>query len=245
MRILFLIILIFIFIINTLKSQSLDKDPYINPETDSLSEWPQYRGGKNELNKFLSSNIKYPVESAVKGIEGKVLVGFTVDKTGEIVDVKILKSVDLLLDREAERVIRMMPRWIPGKNKGVVVRTKHQVGIVFTLSETGGYIQNLTFDSTACDVYPTFGNTPFAFQQSARLILVAQGPPAKAGYAIITFTITKDNELLDITVVKSTDPLLEEDALNVIRKLRGTWKAGLRKGKPVDVRCQADFVFIL
>lgn len=173
-------------------------------------------------------------------------MGFTVDKTGEILDVKILESVDLVLDREAERVVRMMPRWIPGKNKGVVVRTRHQVGIVFRLSETGGCIQNLTFDSTMCDVYPTFGNsTPYAFQQSARLILVAQGPPAKAGYAIITFTITKDNELLDITVVKSTDPLLEEDALNVIRKLRGTWKAGLRKGKPVDVKCQADFVFTL
>jgi hypothetical protein len=59
----------------------------------------------------------------------------------------------------------------------------------------------------------------------------------------IKFTITKDNQLLDIVVIKATDPTLEEDALNVIRKLRGGWKAGLLNGKPVDVTFQADFVF--
>ncbi|MDB5272614.1 MAG: TonB family protein [Chitinophagaceae bacterium] len=100
-----------------------------------VGEWPEFPGGPAERNKFLSKNLVYPRDAERKGIEGRVIIGFTVEKTGEIVDVKILKGVSESMDKEAERVVKMMPKWKPGKNNGVAVRTRHKVDIVYKLPE--------------------------------------------------------------------------------------------------------------
>jgi periplasmic protein TonB len=100
-----------------------------------VGEWPEFPGGNAERNKFLSKNLVYPRDAERKGIEGRVIIGFTVEKTGEIVDVKILKGVSESMDKEAERVVKMMPKWKPGKNNGVPVRTRHKVDVVYKLPE--------------------------------------------------------------------------------------------------------------
>ena len=100
-----------------------------------VGEWPEFPGGNAERNKFLSKNLVYPRDAERKGIEGRVIIGFTVEKTGEIVDVKILKGVSESMDNEAMRVVKMMPKWKPGKNNGVAVRTRHKVDVVYKLPE--------------------------------------------------------------------------------------------------------------
>jgi protein TonB len=100
-----------------------------------VGEWPEFPGGRAELNKFLSKNVVYPRDAEKKGLEGRVIVSFTVEKTGEIIDVKILKGVSESLDKEAIRVVKMMPKWKPGKNNGVAVNVKHKVDIVYKIPE--------------------------------------------------------------------------------------------------------------
>lgn len=79
---------------------------------------PNFVGGEHKLFDYIKENIKYPDSAKVNGIEGTVYVQFIVLKTGDISDVKVLKSADILLDSEAFRVISEMPKWTPGYMSG-------------------------------------------------------------------------------------------------------------------------------
>ena len=94
---------------------------------------PQYPGGPAALFSFLANNIKYPVVAEENGVQGRVIASFTVEKDGSLTDIKIVKSVAPSLDKEAQRVIRAMPRWIPGKVNGSPVRVKYTVPLTFRL----------------------------------------------------------------------------------------------------------------
>lgn len=90
-------------------------------------------GGAAGLMRYLSTNIKYPTIPQENGVQGKVTVQFVVNKDGSIVDVKVLRGVDPYLDKEAVRVISSMPKWKPGKQRGVPVRCKFTVPVTFKL----------------------------------------------------------------------------------------------------------------
>ena len=104
-----------------------------NKVFDVVEEMPSFPGGQGALMSFLNSNIKYPVVAQENGVQGRVIVGFVVERDGSITDVKIMRSVDPSLDREAQRVVRAMPRWKPGKQNGSAVRVKYTVPVVFRL----------------------------------------------------------------------------------------------------------------
>jgi protein TonB len=94
---------------------------------------PTFPGGTAALMSWLSQNIKYPVIAAENGVKGRVIVQFVVEKDGSITDVVVVKSVDPSLDREATRVIKNMPHWIPGRQNGSPVRVRFTVPVTFTL----------------------------------------------------------------------------------------------------------------
>ncbi len=100
---------------------------------DVIEQMPQFPGGESELMKFLSNNIKYPVIAQENGIEGKVIIGFVVSKTGDISDIKVLRSLDPSCDKEAIRVVKLLPRWIPGKQNGVNVNVRYTLPVSFKL----------------------------------------------------------------------------------------------------------------
>ena len=104
-----------------------------NKVFDVVEEMPSFPGGQGALMAFLSSNIKYPVVAQENGVQGRVIVGFVVERDGSITDVKIMRSVDPSLDREAQRVVKAMPKWKPGKQNGSAVRVKYTVPVVFRL----------------------------------------------------------------------------------------------------------------
>ena len=104
-----------------------------NKVFDVVEEMPSFPGGQGALMSFLSSNIKYPVVAQENDVQGRVIVGFVVERDGSITDVKVMRSVDPSLDREAQRVVRAMPRWKPGKQNGSAVRVKYTVPVVFRL----------------------------------------------------------------------------------------------------------------
>ena len=100
---------------------------------DVVEENPKFKGGMEELEKFLGKHLKYPKKAKENGIEGKVFVQFVVLKNGEIRDVKILKGAHEMLDKEAIRVIKMMPKWIPGKQRGKEVNSRFTLPVRFKI----------------------------------------------------------------------------------------------------------------
>ena len=102
-----------------------------NKVFDVVEEMPHFPGGAAALQAFLSSNTKYPVVAQENGVQGRVIVSFVVERDGSITDVRVVRSVDPSLDREASRVVRSMPRWSPGKQNGSAVRVKYTVPVVF------------------------------------------------------------------------------------------------------------------
>lgn len=94
---------------------------------------PTFPGGDQQLFKYLSDNVKYPVIAQENGIQGRVICQFVVNRDGSIVDVEVVRSVDPSLDKEAIRVIRSMPKWSPGKQRGKPVRVKYTLPVNFKL----------------------------------------------------------------------------------------------------------------
>ena len=102
---------------------------------DLFLSMPEFPGGQAALINFLSENVKYPAIALENGIQGRVLVQFVVDKDGSISNVAVARTGgDPSLDKEAVRVIKMMPRWIPGMQRGKPVRVKYKVPVTFRLN---------------------------------------------------------------------------------------------------------------
>ena len=104
-----------------------------NKVFDVVEQMPSFPGGMGALMSWLSQNIKYPVIAAENGVQGRVIVQFVVEKDGSVTDVRVAKSVDPSLDKEAQRVVKAMPKWIPGKQNGSAVRVKYTVPVTFKL----------------------------------------------------------------------------------------------------------------
>ena len=98
-----------------------------------VEEMPQFPGGMGEAMKFLAKNMKYPVAAQQAKIEGRVIVQFVVEKDGSVSDVKVMRGVNSEHDAEAIRVVSMMPKWIPGKQRGKAVAVKYTMPIMFRL----------------------------------------------------------------------------------------------------------------
>lgn len=128
----------------------LNGQPRLNEESNAI-EWgsaeevfmvvenmPEFPGGTAELMKFLAQNIKYPVEAQKENVQGRVVVQFVVSKTGKITDPTIARSVSPELDAEAIRVVKAMPNWKPGTQRGQAVNVKFNIPISFRLDGAKG-----------------------------------------------------------------------------------------------------------
>ena len=104
-----------------------------NNVSDVVEQMPSFPGGQDALMQYLGVNIKYPKTAVKKGIQGRVIVQFVVEKDGSLTDVRVIEKVAPSLDSEAERVVKSMPNWIPGKQNGSPVRVKYTVPITFKL----------------------------------------------------------------------------------------------------------------
>lgn len=98
-----------------------------------VEQMPAFPGGQSELMQYLSKNIKYPTIAQENGTQGRVIIQFVVEKDGSITDVQVARGVDPYLDKEAVRVVKSMPKWIPGKQNGKAVRVKYTVPVMFKL----------------------------------------------------------------------------------------------------------------
>lgn len=96
---------------------------------DVCEQMPTYEGGDAALLKYLRENLKYPDNTKDRGVQGRLVIGFIVEKDGSLTDVKVLRPVDIDLDAEVLRLVKGMPKWIPGRHNGQRVRVRHLLPI--------------------------------------------------------------------------------------------------------------------
>ncbi len=115
---------------NSNKTANITEDDVIFQVVEKMPEFPE---GQTGLMKFLSQNVKYPVKAQEAGVQGRVILQFVVNQDGSVSDVEVVRGVDSNLDAEAIRVVKAMPKWIPGTQKGKAVRVKYTLPINFKL----------------------------------------------------------------------------------------------------------------
>ncbi|MBC8004090.1 MAG: energy transducer TonB [Verrucomicrobia bacterium] len=115
-----------------LNEKIVEEDTVSAPYT-IVEQMPEFPGGELALRKWIGANVKYPAIATENGVQGKVFVNFVVDKDGRISTVKVVRGVDSSLDKEAIRVIKSMPKWIPGKQNGETVRVSYTIPVNFVL----------------------------------------------------------------------------------------------------------------
>ncbi len=119
-------------------------EEYIAPEIEEeevveqeifqiVEEMPAFPGGEQKLMEYVGKNIKYPQIARESGIQGRVFVGFVVEPDGSVSNVKLLRGIGGGCDEEAMRVIKNMPKWKPGKQRGKAVRVSYQIPVMFRL----------------------------------------------------------------------------------------------------------------
>lgn len=100
---------------------------------DCVEQMPSFPGGSQKLKEFIEENLRYPKELEETCVQGRVIVRFIVERNGKLSNVKVVKSVHPALDKEALRIVKLMPRWIPGRQNGITVRVKFYIPIIFRL----------------------------------------------------------------------------------------------------------------
>ena len=102
---------------------------------DVVEHNPSFPGGQQALLEFLRENVKYPEQALKDSIEGRVVLSFVVETDGSLTDPKVVRGVHPLLDAEALRVLKLMPRWEPGNQGGKEVRIKYNMPVTFKMDE--------------------------------------------------------------------------------------------------------------
>lgn len=122
-----------------IKEQVIAPEPAPEPEKvyniAMVEQKPEFPGGESAMYKWLSDHINYPAAAAEEGVQGRVVVEFVVSKTGAIENVRVLRGRHPALDKEAQRVVKAMPKWQPGRNNGQPVKVTYTLPVSFKLQQ--------------------------------------------------------------------------------------------------------------
>lgn len=113
-----------------------------------VENMPMFPGGSDALLDYLSKNVRYPEECLKDSIEGRVIISFVVERDGRITDTEVYKSVNKLFDAEALRVVRAMPKWTPGRHRGVPVRVYYRIPVNFRLGNSKNPVEWINYDES-------------------------------------------------------------------------------------------------
>ena len=121
---------------NTIDMSESDEETEIILSIDPVETQPQFPGGEDSLYNFIYSNLRYPQEAIDNGIEGRVYITFAIEKDGSITGIKLLRDIGYGCGEEAMRIVRMMPKWTPGKNHlGNIIRIQYNMPIRFEFKQ--------------------------------------------------------------------------------------------------------------
>ncbi|MGL5229071.1 MAG: TonB family protein, partial [Bacteroidales bacterium] len=227
-----------------------------NEQTFAVVEkMPVFPGGVNELLKFIAKNVKYPEDAVKENKQGRVIISFVIDKNGKVVDPEINRGVSPSIDAEAIRVVKSMPNWIPGEQRGQKVRVQYTLPINFNIpkpaaSSGATSVQaNTSTDQKfmAVEKMPQFpgGETEMMkfIARTVKYPVVAQENGIQ-GRVIVTFTVDKTGKIVDPIIRKGVDPSLDQEAIRVVNTMP-QWIPGEQKGQKVNVMYTVPITFRL
>lgn len=220
---------------------SEDDTPFLVAE-----EMPLFQG--KDLNTFrtwVQSQIRYPAEALKRGIEGRVVLSFIVERDGSVSTIQLLQSPDRILSEEARRVVAASPKWTPGRQRGHLVRVRYMLPVDFSIPKEKAAAQEPGMTP------PQFeGGDLNAFRSWAmqRLRYPAGAKERQTeGSVVATFTVGRDGRVDDIRIAGSPDPQLAEEVRRVV-KASPAWSPATRNGEataatvmlPVSFRIQGS-----
>ncbi len=176
-----------------------------------VEEQPEYPGGFGEMMKFIQSNFEYPAIAKEMGDEGTVYVQFVVEKDGSISNVKAIRGVTEELDAESIRVVKAMPTWSPGKQKGRPVRARFTLPIRCKLSDPAPKKPNLTPAR-----YP--GSFTDMIQHTMNELKYPEDALkyGETGDVKLEFSVSETGKISNVKVVESAYPSLEKEAIRIV-----------------------------
>ncbi|NPD92493.1 energy transducer TonB [Xylanibacter muris] len=207
---------------------------------------PMFPGGADAMREYFSKNTKYPEEARSNGVQGRVIIDFIVGVDGSVKDINVVRHIAPALDEEAVRVVKAMPKWIPAKKDGKHVEVKMTLPVVFRLPEKSG---------TTAEKKPKIFSNPeklasFPGGKEALMNYLAENVkyPAAAekqgikGRVVVSFAIGVDGSVTEAKVLKSVNPLLDEEAVRVVEAMP-KWIPAKLNGKPVEVKYSVPITF--
>ncbi len=225
-----------------------------------VEQMPQYTGGEEAMMKYVAENVKYPQAAKDKNISGRVFVGFVIEKDGSVSNVKVLRGIGGGCDEEAVRVIKGMPKWKPGIQKGKPVRVSYMMPLNFKLSDdqpekpaqqTDANKPNMKPDKNGvyqiCEQMPEFpGGVEALMDFVAKNVVYPQEAMDKeiSGRVYVSFVIEKDGSVNEVKVMKGIGGGCDDEAVRVIKAMP-KWKPGKQDGKPVRVSYMMPITFKL
>jgi TonB family protein len=256
---------------DTIKQPTLTSQAIANDSVFEFTEVkPEFPGGDKALRLFVQTNVRYPIEAHKKGIQGRVVVQFVVGKDGSITDAHIVRSAAPVLDDEALRVVKAMPKWIPGMQQGQPVSVRYTHPFTFRIEK--GDVRNAQVPKNSelpqdtivqpvltseivdgepvyevAEIMPEF---PGGNDELMKFLAKNLRYPIEAhkkgiqGRVRMRFIVRKDGSLINAVVVDSVHRLLDNEALRVVKKMP-KWTPGSNKGVPVNVSYTVPLTFRL
>ena len=223
-----------------------------------VEKMPTFQGGDlNAFRNWMQAQIQYPAQAAAKGISGRVIFEFVVEKDGTTSSFKVLKSPDAMLSAEVERAFKTSPKWEAGEQMGKKVRVKYTVPIVFNMQgaeekKTELVVANEILAINNSEPYikvekmPTFqGGDLNAYRNWVQSQIQYPAEAAAkniSGRVIFSFVVEKDGSSSDFTIMASPDKSLSAEVERVF-KTSPKWEAGTQRGEKVRVKYTVPIVF--
>lgn len=219
-----------------------------NPEEQTVFEvvekMPEFPGGLTEMNRFINSHLRYPPIAQENGIHGQVVVQFIIRANGTITDCTVVKSAHPTLDAEALRVIKEMPKWHPGRQRGIAVATRMTVPVRFrligeaseTTSSSDKNLENKVFDVVEqAAEFPGGMKACLAYMYKNIKYPTVAMEAGIQGQVVIQMVIDKNGKISNPKIVRGVSPELNAEALRIVNSMP-QWIPGKQKGKNVATR---------
>ncbi len=209
-------------------SASEDDTPFLVAD-----EMPLFQG--KDLNTFrtwVQSQIRYPAEALKRGIEGRVVLSFIVERDGSVSTIELLQSPDRILSEEARRVVSSSPKWTPGRQNGHLVRVRYMLPVDFSIpkEKTTAQEPELTppqFEGGDLNAFRSWAMQRLRYPAGAR-------EQQTEGSVVATFTVGRDGRVDDIRIAGKPDPQLAEEVRRVV-KASPAWSPATRNGEATTV----------
>mgnify|MGYP000001735825 FL=1 len=203
-----------------------------------VDEMPLFQG--KDLNTFRSwvqSQIRYPAEALKRGIEGRVVLSFIVERDGSVSTIELLQSPDRILSEEARRVVSSSPKWTPGRQNGHLVRVRYMLPVDFSTpkKETAAQstaaqkpgLASMQFEIGNLNAFRSWAMQRLRYPAGAR-------EQQTEGSVVATFTVGRDGRVDDIRIAGKPDPQLAEEVRRVV-KASPAWSPATRNGEATTV----------